>query len=117
MHNVEICLVIGSLGINKLNKITHYFVSTSDNQLILPSLLLDNNKTLQQTIAECFENITSIKYDWVEFRLLDIEKKIDNIKIYYLCTIPIETSLNNAFFSESDTYIFEPILQKAIRYV
>ena len=81
----------------------------------------ENNK--DKTLKEIYYNLFSlyileINPKWIEIRLLDIEKDFETntIDVYYVCSIPIESRLKNAYFINNNQTLVSHIIQKASRY-
>lgn len=116
MYSIEIKNIIFTVGIEN-NSLIYYILSSNPEGVTIPSILLSNKHSLEQSRKICFENYISLKADWVENKLLDIQQDNNNIIIYYVYTIPIETKVINGKFIPLSKALFDPIINKASRYI
>lgn len=116
MFNIDIKFIIFSLDV-KDEQICPQVLSCNKKEFVYPSFRLNNSISLANAIKLCFENYVSLKLDWIEHKLLDINQENDIISIYYVCNIPIESKLLNGFFIPTHQVIFDSTLQKARSYI
>lgn len=117
MFNIYINYIILSLKFDDIQKRVQYYILSTDKYLLLPNIKLLNGQNLLEAREQCLSQYTNLKLSWLDDQLLDIEQIENNIHIYYMCRIPIETEINNGQFIPIHTKeLLSPYIQKAIRY-
>ena len=117
MFKIYINYIILSLQYNNLQKRVQYQIFSTDKKLSLPKIQLLNGQTILEAREQCLSKHTDLKLSWLDDQLLDIEQTNDNIDIYHMCRMPIETKIDNGQFIPVDTgELLLPCVQKAIRY-
>jgi len=119
----KINLIISTLDQSELEgRVVTKILSLEKQNLVLPYCLLEENNK-DKTLKEIYYNLFSlyileINPKWIEIRLLDIEKDFETntIDVYYVCSIPIESRLKNAYFINNNQTLVSHIIQKASRY-
>jgi len=114
MYNIYIKYIILSLNVDN-DKLEYFMLNSNDNSL--PSIKLTNDDSIIRARENCIKKHCNLELSWLDDRLLDIESHEDNIYIYYMCRIPIETKIHNGQFIKITTKeLLSPIIQKAVRY-
>lgn len=118
MFDLKIKLVIASLEINeKTQNIQTVILSEKKDELILPTIHLQSDFSIENQHKQYFKEYTGLEYDWIEHKILDLEQENNTIIMYYCSTIPIETKIYNGFFISSNYGMDKKIIQKAVRYI
>lgn len=114
MFDINIYIIVSSLDVDNNGQLKIVMLSTDSTEFKLPSRKLESiHNSIEQCAQECFESYVSIKYDWIEGKLLDIVKIENNINVYFLCSVPKETP-TSGFFTTINQQLLDPIIQKAI---
>ena len=117
MFNIYINYIVLSLKFDDIQKRVQYYILSTDKDLSLPNIQLLNGQNLLEAREQCLSQYADLKLSWLDDQLLDIEQIEDNIHIYYMCRMPIETKINNGQFIPINTKeLLSPCVQKAIRY-
>lgn len=117
MFNIYINYIVLSLQYDNIQKRVQYHILSTDKELSLPKIQLLNGQSILEAREQCLLKHTDLKLSWLDDQLLDIEQTGDNIHIYYMCRMPIETKINNGQFIPINTKeLLLPCVQKAIRY-
>lgn len=116
MFDINVHVIVSSLDIDENDRIRIVMLSTDKSYFKLPYCKLEiSDLSVEDCAKRCFENYFSIKYDWIEGKLLDITKTDSNINVYFVCSVPKETPTSGFFFPINQE-LLDPIIQKAIRY-
>lgn len=116
MFDINIKFIVFTIAIDK-DTINSYILSSNQDTISLPSLPLDAEISIENAKKLCFENYVGLKIEWIEHKLIDITRDQNTINIYYTCNIPKESKLINGFFIPTNKALFEPVVQKAARFI
>lgn len=110
---IFLCAFLFALKYNNI-----YVISQKSDQYVPLEWNIDNSDS---SILDCLYNIidehTNAKPNLVSLYFLDVKKEDDTIAIYYVCRLPIDSKINNAYNITLQSASNHPIIKKAIAYV
>lgn len=116
MYDINIIYIILSLFIDNNTQTYKYYIFYDDNNQ-LPQIKLNQTENLLESRKKCIYKYTKLNLSWLDDVLIDINDRNNNIDIYYMCRLPIETQMYNGKFTEITTKEnICPFIQKAIRF-
>jgi len=117
MFNIYINYIILSLKFDSNQNRVQYYIFSTESDLALPKIELLAGQNLAQAREQCLSKHTDLKLSWIDDQLLDIDQTDDNIHIYYMCRMPIDTKIyNGQFITITTKELLSSHIQKAIRY-
>lgn len=95
------------------------FVISSERNRYKPLLykVCESDASIKDCIYTIIDEYTNAKPDSVRLFLLETEKKNKAINIYYMCVLPIDTKIDNAYNIPLSLASNNPLVKKSLMYV
>lgn len=93
----------------------HDVVSLSKNSLVIPTVDVSIETSLQEQLSILFESCIDLSRVYAKYKLYDAEIIDRTLVLSYMCLLPFSTSIKNSFIISSKNYAnYSPNLQKII---
>lgn len=110
--NIKLSLVV--LGIDLSNG--QYYVMSINNELIeLPFIEINETSDIEQLIRELKVHHVELDCDWIYHKLYQYEKNSDTLTLFYKATIPLDSTLVNAYWLPINMQQSQKIILEALR--
>lgn len=116
MYSLKLYLYIVSFNMSLSEQC---FVST-DGDKYMPLYIEINEKnseSIEEILRKIFEQYIDLGFGWITTKLIDAQKKDDILHLVYVCNIPPNTKLKNAYYISKNIAIIDRLARKALYYV
>lgn len=96
-----------------------FFFSLDSKKFVAPKVLLNpvDDLSINDNILNILDDYIGSNSKYLKPIFLDVYKNKQDINLYYVCIMPLNTKLVNGYYLPYNILSLDPIAQKAIMYV